>query len=359
MRRTAPRMECLIHSHLLSLAAIAFLLAPVVAPAEDAQQRGLALVTRAVLLQDLRSSDSPPFRLHAHVKLFGLVVGTREGDYTFTFGGPGQWSEQLSFPGYLESRGVWEGKHWQKSSSFERPYRFYEVLRLFDPGRHLRIAPESSVLKLSQRQDEGKPSLCIEVSATDDVWDREIEGRSAVGTVGARKDTKYTLCFEGDSGALREAQYALPLPRYAYDGGLPLGNKTFPAHLRCFEGKDLVVDATVDILATIEAFNPVSVAPPAGATTWPVCEKPEIPRLLAKHEAESSHAKANRVYGTAVLFAEVGTDGLLHAVTPVQSQGAALAGAVQETVKNWRYQPAACAGTPVPLEIYLAYTFMP
>jgi len=343
----------------LPVVALVWLAGPASGAADDAEQRGLALATRAAQLQELRSADSPPFRLHAHVKLLGLVVGTREGDYTLTFGSPEQWSERISFPGYEETNGVWEGKHWRKRSSVDRPYRFLEVMHLLDVGRHVRIPAASHVLKLSQRQTAGQQDLCIEAAPTRDVWERERENTAAIGELAQRKDIKYTLCFEGASGALREAEYALPLPRFVYEGSVPLGNKAFPERLRCFEGKDLVVDASVDLLSPIESFNAASVAPPAGATSWPVCDAASPPRLLAKSEADNTHAKANRVFGTVVFYAEVGIDGSLHDLTSVQARGAALVGGVQDAVANWRYAPAECRGTPVPFDIYLAYTFLP
>ena len=358
---TRSDRDRVLHCSILTLAAAAMvrLAGPAIAAADDSEQRGVALVARATQLEALRSADSPPFRLHAHVKLLGLVVGTREGDYTLTYGGPGQWSEQISFPGYTESNGLWEGKHWRKRSSVDRPYRFVEVLHLLDLERNLRVPPASHVLKLSQRQAAGQRDLCVEVAPTRDVWERERENTAAIGELAPRKDASYTLCFDGASGELREAEYSLPLPRFVYEGSVPLGNKAFPEHLRCFEGKDLVVDANVDLLTPIESYNSASVAPPAGASSWPACETPDPPRLLAKSEADNTHAKANRVYGTVVFHAEVGTDGSLHGLTSVQSRGAALVGGVEDAVAKWRYAPAQCQGTPIPSEIYLAYTFLP
>ena len=64
----------------LCLAALLFA-APRARAAEDEQQKGVALIARAQLLEKLLAPDTGPFRLRAHVKLFGLVEGTREGEY--------------------------------------------------------------------------------------------------------------------------------------------------------------------------------------------------------------------------------------------------------------------------------------
>src|SRR4030042_471906 len=107
----------------LCLAAVLFG-APRVFAAEDQQQKGVALITRAAQLQNLLAPDTGPFHLRAHVKLLGLVDGTREGDYLLMAASQAQWFEQTRFPGYSELTGFHEGQAWRKRNVIDKTFRF-------------------------------------------------------------------------------------------------------------------------------------------------------------------------------------------------------------------------------------------
>ncbi|MFI5166101.1 MAG: hypothetical protein ACHQQS_05745 [Thermoanaerobaculales bacterium] len=349
------------HTRWVALAAIA--LAPQVGASslpDEAMQRGLALLSRATLVEGLRSADTPPFHLHAHVRVLGLVAGTRDGEYTLVFAAPDRWSVRLDFPGYSEAVGVWEGRQWRKRNTLDRPFQFDEVLRLFDLGSHLALAPEATFREVWQRLEGAKTQLCVTVSPEREVWQRETYGTSKLTELAVRKDSSYDLCFDGDTGMLAQARYALPLPRFTFEGAVALGSKTFPKTLRCWEGNELAIEATVAELAPAGAAELPAVAPPAGAESWPACAEPALPTLIVKGEApRTSSASARGQFATVVLLAEVGRDGLLHDLTPVQAHGSAPVAPLRSAVANWRYQPATCNGVPVPMRIYLSYSFLP
>jgi len=344
----------------LCLAALMFA-APRAATAEDQQQKGVALIARAAQLQNLLAPDTGPFRLRAHVKLLGLVDGTREGEYLLMAASQAQWFEQVRFPGYSELTGLNEGQAWRKRNVIDKPFRFHEVAQLLNPARHLRLPANAEIKKLTQKDIRGVKAFCIEASPTRDLWQKDTAGRAAISPVGIRKDSQVTLCFDPDTGALLSALYSTSLPRFEYEGQVTLGNKAFPKVLRCYEGNELVVEATVQELAKEEAQDPAGFAPPAGADKWPSCETPEVPQLVDKKKMNQdllASAKARRQYGTVICLAEIGTDGFVHDLAVLQWRGM-FSLAVKEAVSVWRYTPATCNGVPVPSEIYLAYTFPP
>jgi len=357
VRRSLSALACL--GIVLALAATT-LTAPQAAAAEDQQQKGVALIARATQLQKLLAPDTGPFRLRAHVKLFGLVEGTREGEYVLLAASQAQWFEQVRFPGYSELTGVYDGQAWRKRNVVDKPFRFHEVAQMLSPARHLRLSANAEVKKLSQKDVGGVKAFCIEVSPTGDLWQKDTAGRKAISEVGINKDTQVTLCFDPASGALLSAAYSNALPRFEYEGQVTLGNKVFPKVLRCYDGKDLAVEATVLELAKEEGQDPAGFAPPAGADKWPYCETPEPPKLIKKAEVEQlARGKANRQYGTVFCLAEIGTDGLVHDLAFIQGRFWTLTEGVKEAVKEWHYQPATCNGVPVPTTVYLAYTFPP
>ena len=347
----------------LAIAALAGLAATSAAPAraaDDLQQRGTELVARAARLEDLLSPATGRFLLRIHVKLLGLVAGLREGEVLLLAASPSQWFEQVRFPGYSEATGLSDGQAWRKRNVVDKPFRFHEVSQLLDVASHLRLAPGGIVRSISQQTVAGRPASCVETGPTAALWQRDIAGRAKIPEVGPWKDSRATLCFDAGTGALLSAEYGTELPRFEYEGQVALGAKTFPKTMRCFEGKELAVEATVVELVPdsgVQAED--SFAAPAGADRWPECSTPTPPRLITKKDpGVDTYAKARRMFGTVVALAEVGTDGLIHDLAFIQLRGG-LYGGVREAAKRWRYAPATCNGVPVPAEVYIAYTYMP
>ncbi|HVN77166.1 MAG TPA: energy transducer TonB [Thermoanaerobaculaceae bacterium] len=363
MRHDDLGVSLLLRPLWLAVAAFAGLAAVCAAPAagaDEAQERGLALLARAAQLEHLRSPETGPFRLRVTVKLLGLVDGAREGQYLLVAASPDQWFETTRFPGYMEATGLSDGQRWRKRNVIDKPYRFHEASRLLDVAAHLRLPPDAVVKRVVQRTVAGRPAFCVDASPTSDLWQKDMVGKAAISEVARSKDSEVALCFDGDTGALLSASYGGSLPRFEYEGLITLGAKAYPKTLRCYEGKELAVEATVEELVaqqTLEAEG--SYAAPAGSEKWPACAAPDPPRLVVKKEAEDdTYARVQRQYGTVIALVEVGTDGTIHDLAFVQARGV-LHDSVKQAVKNWRYQPATCNGVPVPAELYLAYTFRP
>ncbi len=246
------------------------------------QRQGIALITRARSLETLLAPDTRPFQLRAHVKLSGMAEGSREGEYVLFAASSERWFEQTRFPGYSELSGLYDGERWRKRSVVDKPFRLHEVTQLLSPAYHLGLPSDARVGKLAQKEVAGRKASCIQVSPTAALWQRDRAGQAALSPVGVREDTHVTLCFEADSGLLVSVTYQTDLPRFEYEGRVAFGNKVFPRALRCHEGKDLVVEATVEELVQEEVEDPASFAPPPGAVRWPYCARPDPPQLLRR-----------------------------------------------------------------------------
>jgi hypothetical protein len=331
-----------------------------VSAADNPQDRGLALIARAGQLHDLLAPDTGPFRLRVSVRLLGLVNGTREGQYLLMVASPARWFDSARFPGYSETTGLSNGERWRKRNVIDKPYRFHEATRMLDVAGHLRFPADARVRTLVQKDAGGRPVTCAEVTPTADLWQKDTVGRAAISEVARAKDSSANLCFDGASGMLVSASYGGELPRFEYEGVVTLGAKAYPKTMRCYEGKELAAEASVDeLVAQQGAETEESYATPAGAQKWPDCRVVEPPKLIAKKSAEeNTSARAHRQYGTVLALAEVGTDGLIHDLAFVQYRGG-LFDTVKQAVTSWRYQPATCNGVPVPVQFYLAYTFTP
>lgn len=329
--------------------------------AGETQPSDLTMVSRAVELHSLTHAGVAAVRLRARIKLLGLVSGSREGEYVLSYESPDRWFEQTRFPGYSELAGVNASERWRKRSGIDKPFRMHQASRSLDLLAHLRLAPGATVSKSWRDTIGGQDAACLAVSPTADMWQKDISGQAAIPKVATDPSTKVSLCFAVASGALVRADYGFPMPRYEFEGVVKLGDTVFPKVARCFEGKDLAVETTIEELAAADAQpDPAAYAPPRGADRWPACAGPVMPRVVAKREAvHPSSAKAAKQFGTVICLAEVGTDGIIHDLAMVQCKSGLLWQAVQTAVASLHYTPAACNGQPVPFELYLAYTFPP
>jgi hypothetical protein len=322
----------------------------------------LAPVGRALGRHDLHSASAGALRLRAKVKLLGLAVGTREGEYLLTAVAPDRWFEQTLFPGYSELVGVSGKERWRKRNVVDRPYRMHQLADMLNLALHLRLAPGAKLLESRQESVGGSPATCLKIGPTSMVWQKGLAGMAGASPVKLDEDSRVTLCFADATGDLVRADYGAQMGRYEYEGSLQLGAISYPKVLRCFEAKALAVEATiVELAAAPDQSEPSAFQPAKGADTWPECAQPVLPRLVVMKEVEpESFFKARRIFGTALMSAEVGVDGAIHEFGVVEgSAKGALGDAVRKAAEHWRYEPATCGGTPVPFQIYLAYTFRP
>jgi hypothetical protein len=343
-------------------AVVLALAAPFAGTAQDEQQQGTALIARARSLETLLAEDTGPFHLRAHVTLFGMVSGASEGEYLLLAASPDRWFEQTRFPWYGELSGLCDGERWRRRNVADKPFRIHEVTQLLNVAHHLELPADARVEKLVEKEVGGAKALCIRVSPTAALWQKECAGRAAISPVEVRKDSEVALCFDAGTGLLLSATYQAELPRFEYEGQVTLGSRVFPRVMRCYEGKELVVEATVEELVPEEAQDPAGFVPPSGVSRWPDCASPDPPQLLVKAEPREqilAYSRAHRQYGTVYCLTEVGIDGRIHDFTFLKHAPGGPAVAVKEAVKGWTYRPATCGDDPVPVTVYLAYTVRP
>lgn len=335
---------------------------PLAGESEDRQQKGIALIDRAYSLEKLLATETGPFHLRARVTLFGLVRGTGEGEYVLLADSSERWFQHMRFPWFSEISGQYNGERWRKRTLAEKQFRFHELEQLLNPALHLELPTDARIGKLLQMEVAGTKASCIEVSPTAVLWQSDRAGMAAISPVGIRRDSHVTLCFDPDSGLLRSVTYENDLPRFEYEGQVEIRSKVFPKVLRCYEGKDLAIEATVEELVEEAIQDPAGFAPPEGADKWPYCANPDPPLMLEKKnptERILARGRARREYGTVYCLAEVGTDGRIHDFTWLRFVAVGPAAAVRQAARTWVFKPATCRGVPVPVTIYIAYTVPP
>jgi TonB family protein len=82
------------------------------------------------------------------------------------------------------------------------------------------------------------------------------------------------------------------------------------------------------------------------------------PQLLQKKEPEYSlEARAAKLAGSSVLYAEIGLDGLAHNVQVVERLGLGLDEKAVEAISQWRFKPGAKDGKPVTVAATIEVNF--
>ncbi len=327
----------------------------------DGTVQGLALVERARTMHTLQAPIGSVVHLKVHIWLRGLVVGDREGEFQMVRESADTWFSTMRFPGFNETVGMVGGERWRKRNTVDKPFRMHQASRALDLHSHLRLAPSARVVKSWNETVGGRAVDCISVSPVPDYYQRERAGQAALPSVGLDEESKVSLCFDSSTGALAVADYGNPMPRYEWSGSMSLGSAVYPTKATCLEGKDVAVEADVTELAAMApGTTDNAFAMPAGADRWKACSNSTPPKLVQKKLVkQSSFTKARRIFGTVICFAEVGADGTIHDLAPVQVRQGDLFMQVKDAAESLVYQPATCDGTPVPFELYLAYRFMP
>ena len=143
---------------------------------------------------------------------------------------------------------------------------------MLDLAAHLRLPPDAAVSRLVQKDVGGRATFCVDVSPTSDLWQKDLVGKARDQRSGP---------FEGQRGHAvlrrrhrrprlrgvrrRHATVRVPMAGHAR-------HQAYPKTLRCYEGKELAAEATVEELVAQDAPQPEgNFAPPAGAEKWPVC----------------------------------------------------------------------------------------
>ncbi|MGV8038889.1 MAG: energy transducer TonB [Thermoanaerobaculaceae bacterium] len=316
------------------------------------------MIARARELSSLDAEQVGAFHLRARVTLHGLSSGSREGTLLLVAESSQHFFRRISFPGFEETVGIADGKLWRVRTPANRSYRVQEALWATLAGDHLDLPPEAEVGKTWHGDLRGVGIDCVRVSPTHLEWERGRAGQARVTPIGHDAEMHVDLCFETATGMLRVADYGEPLPRFEFEGSVTIGSKVVPGVSRCFEANDLVAEVEVtDLAAESEG---AAGSPPRNALSWPTCAAPTPPELIGDSRLEPSpQARSRRQRGLVVLAAEVGADGILHDIEPVNPRSAILNAHLMTSVEKWRFRPARCGDDPLPMPVFIGVVYPP
>lgn len=313
---------------------------PVVAGTDP--QRGIGLIEEASARSNI--FELPAFTLKADVQIdnFGKPVN---GTYSLLWNGPEQWREELSLPGYSEVEIGAKRVVFLKRTTDYMPYqifKFHQALGFASGGwgnGFFNLGPreKEQLKKIHEQKIAGKKSRCIEIQ-TEMNYAREV-------------------CIEQATGLINRANAGI-----TDSCPISVGTKLFPSSIVYRQDKKVLVEVHVTKLETGEHFQPTLFDQPAGVPSRPGCMNPVPARKIKNINPHyPDRDKSERNEGSVGLYTKIDTAGIPQDLETVLSATPGLNAASIQAVRQWRYEPATCNGTPVETEtvIEVHYTLSP
>ena len=313
------------------------------ARADDQAGGGLALLTRAQQLEDLRADGAVPFVLRAQIK---ATSGKQraDGTYSLTWLDANRWHEELVLGGFRRIRDGVEGGYLQVRNSDSPQEVIFRVDQTLDITKAMQLNPEAQARDVRRRKIGGAVLACVGFRSRDSL----------------EKD----LCFDPMSGLLVRSK--LKCPGWEtdctvdYAGNVELGDRRFPSQIRSRSPDELSIEITV---ASLKAFSgsaaSLPVADPARSEFWRACrdEIPakavNVPPLVAFVKADNRWRKPSVV----LLYARIEPDGTVSYVTLLAPDLLQFESAARDAATWWKFKPAMCSAEPVRIETLIAVTF--
>lgn len=319
------------------------LLSAVALPAKPKKTNAaaIALFQQALALSDIEARGAPAFRMKARVEISDAPGHRQDGKLLRIWTPVGLRHNEIVMPGFKRVD-VANGKNeWISSSAAHVPFLIFQAEQVLSVAGQLRAGLEMD-FEPSAGSTEGSQE-CVHAAANRD---------------------EFEFCFETATGELVRVVNGLWNDTYEYSDYAPWGAKNFPRLLRVVRSDgETLVEIHVDQLVPESNPDLSLFLPGKGAKEQPDpngCGKIDAARAekVVKPEYPANALRAG-ITGTVRLYADIGTDGIPHALWPLNSPSAILANAAIQAVSQWRYRPMVChrAGAPIEAPTTITLTF--
>ena len=295
----------------------------------DKTQEGQELLDQARLKSDLHAL--PSFTMKAAVKIDNQGESLA-GKYLLLWNGPDQWREEIAFPGFHEVRVGGSGTVATKRDVDFLPLRIHQLQRVLGYGEDgLTLREDEKIKQVHARKVNKVEARCLEITS---------------------KENSREVCVNPLTGG--------PVRDHPFfdEGRAPIETIVFPHTLSYREEKKPVVEVEVTDIRVGEHLPSSSFGVPAGAVSAASCMNPSEGRLIKKVPPlyPNSEKLAHRE-GTIAIYALIGADGSPRNLRIIESVSSGLDAASLDAVRQWRYEPYRCQGTPVSQETVIQVNY--
>ncbi len=293
------------------------------------QAEALALMQKVHDVCGLRAPGSPPFHMEGRFTFFGMAQGTAEGKYVLDWVSPDQWREEISFPGFSQTRVGGKDKVWLRRNIPFRPLRIQELVGALTFSHSDTPQRRQKIKAFRRKKIEGELLDCIE---------------SQPG------DLKSQSCFDPLKGVIVRKSDAFSTTEFM--NYADLGEKLYPRTIRVAQDDKPAIKVELTAQLVTGEPDPRFFLPPDGSVEWRTCANPEFPKPIAEPEPPyPKSARRAHVEGHVVAYILIDPSGDVSSAAILQSLGPEFDAGTLETLKTkWKFKPAMCGSVPIPYE---------
>ncbi len=295
----------------------------------------VVLVAEAAQSAVLEALGATPFRLRAHMLARDFAHPPTEGTFELIWASPEEWREELTLPDFHQVRVFRKDTLWTKRNLPYLPlpaYRMIQIMR--NRARFDAYLNQLPLSPIEYRKTRGGVERCVGLQVgTPSDWERCY----AAGTPDL-------LRFRANDGAV-----GLDLTDYGQ-----FGVERVPRKIVMIERGVPIIEAQVKELREWKADDlalAAALSPPENATRRRWCANP-TPTTRGGLVAFRPEPRAERATNLrpVVIYGVIGTDGGWREFRVLESSGAPEAQRIIEDLRNVRWTPATCNGSPVETE---------
>lgn len=274
-------------------------------------------------LLDPRSASTDPFELNARITVHRDDHSVEDGTYKLLWFSQTQWREEISSVGFHQVRVGGKGGVWQTREPSYPTFRIWQLIQAVNFYSRLTLWPEETASKLKSTKRNGVEVRCMKTA-----W----KGLSPMRE----------LCFSENSPELVREEYLPSSRSYEFSDYSSVGSSRMPKSIKVFDGKNLVVELSVEMLERVSETSAVP-QKPADAKWLNWCPNP--------NPAESIPPFPTRPHeSSVVVYGSIEPDGRWHDLKILESGGSARDAAALKRMTEERFRPASCSGVPVTIE---------
>lgn len=306
-------------------------------------QTGGALLQQAEQLTNIRSPNTPSFRLTAQVEVYEAKGKKKEGKYSLLWNSPTTWREDIALSDYSQIRLAHIDKLFISRNPPSPSEQVYRVAKLMDFSVLLRIGVRDQIQRLQERTKKGSRQRWVEIT-TPTKCSRRVHFDESV-PLPILIEYNWTA-LELQEPPQNELDTKFQLENYEEFHGLH-----FPRTLRQFESGVLKVQ--VQVQEWTEAPSKDSDFVPPGDSRWIVwCPDLQRPRLQSPWMlTEQLRSPTPHVLVDGI----IDTEGRWRSAEIVRSGGSTADSYWISQMHAQRFTPASCGKTPVEYEMMIGF----
>jgi TonB family protein len=244
-------------------------------------------------------------------------------------------------PAYHEISIINGDRQYDVRTTRYEPMRISEMLQTLAP---FRVEYRVTTSHVRRAKENGHELLCAHVFQIDPKGHR---------------DEGFELCVYPDTmlpAAMRYKTGREGTRTVAYANYLQVGDKFFPGKIEDQEDGRPVLSISVNSVR-VGPIDEVEFHAPENARVWPHCDKWIPPQVT--HEPEPIFPPGAARRGEVFLRVTVDEQGNVHDPEVLETLGTMYDDSAKAAVRQWKFEPAKCGATPIPVEINVAVEFKP